>query len=141
MLSPTPSQLLERYAISPTQQRLQILSFLLTHRTHPSAEEIYLSLRQGIPTLSKTTVYNTLKLFSEKGLVHELSIEENGLRYDIEVHQHGHFKCRQCGNIFNFNVELTGFEQDLRTFDIKNKEISFYGTCPTCLEKDSVKPT
>lgn len=128
-----PSALLEMYGITPTQQRMHILSFLLNHRTHPSAEEIFHSLRHDIPTLSRTTVYNTLKLFSEKGLVSELSLEENGLRYDIEVREHGHFKCRQCDCIYNFNVKPTGYEEDLRAFDIQNKEISFYGICPACL--------
>ena len=56
---------LQGYGIKPSIQRIAIMDYLLTHKTHPSIEEIYLALCDEIPTLSKTTVYNTLKLFAE----------------------------------------------------------------------------
>ena len=53
------------YNIKPSVQRIAIMDYLLAHKTHPSIDEIYLALCKDIPTLSKTTVYNTLKLFVE----------------------------------------------------------------------------
>ncbi|MBR4922900.1 MAG: transcriptional repressor, partial [Bacteroidaceae bacterium] len=48
------------FGIKPSVQRIAIMDYLMTHRTHPAIDEIYLALCEDIPTLSKTTVYNTL---------------------------------------------------------------------------------
>ena len=64
------------FNIKPSVQRLAIMDYLLTHRTHPSIDEIYMALCNDIPTLSKTTVYNTLKLFVEHGAAQMLTIDE-----------------------------------------------------------------
>ena len=55
------------YNVKPSVQRIAIMDYLLKHKTHPSIDEIYLALSKSIPTLSKTTVYNTLKLLTENG--------------------------------------------------------------------------
>lgn len=52
--------------IRPSLQRLAIMKFLLANRTHPTVEDVYKGLYQKIPTLSRTTVYNTLRMFYEK---------------------------------------------------------------------------
>ena len=49
-----------KYSIKPSMQRIAIMEYLMEHRTHPSADEIYTALSPSMPTLSKTTVYNTL---------------------------------------------------------------------------------
>ena len=58
-------QILEGAGVRPSVQRLAVMDYLATHKTHPTVDEIYSSLAPSIPTLSKTTVYNTLKLFVE----------------------------------------------------------------------------
>lgn len=58
---------LEDCGLRPSVQRLLIMDYLLSHHTHPTVEEVYRDLCKKCPTLSKTTVYNTLRLFSEKG--------------------------------------------------------------------------
>ena len=60
------TKILRDKAISPSIQRIKILEYLDTHRTHPTVDEIFTSLIPVIPTLSKMTIYNTLKLFSTK---------------------------------------------------------------------------
>ena len=64
-LNTVKQYLLER-DIKPSVQRIAVMTYLLEHRTHPTVDEIYLELQDKIPTLSKTTIYNTLKLFVEK---------------------------------------------------------------------------
>ena len=54
---------LEEHDVKPSVQRIAVMDYLMTHRTHPTVDEIYHALEKQIPTLSKTTVYNTLKLF------------------------------------------------------------------------------
>ena len=67
---------LQSYDIRPSVQRLAIMQYLLTHRTHPTIDEIYRELSSTIPTLSRTTVYNTLKLFVKKGASQLLTIDD-----------------------------------------------------------------
>ena len=68
---------LKKHDIKPSFQRMRIFEYLLMHPVHPTVDEIYKSLVTEIPTLSKTTVYNTLDLFIEKRIVQMITIEEN----------------------------------------------------------------
>ena len=64
-----------KYDIKPSMQRIAIMDYLMEHRVHPTADEIYNALYPTMPTLSKTTIYNTMKLFSEQGAVKALVID------------------------------------------------------------------
>jgi len=125
---------LMRYSIRPSVQRTAIMEYLMNHKTHPTVEEIYLALNPSIPTLSKTTVYNTLNLFSEKGAVQVLTIDDKNARYDADVSKHGHFYCRSCGkvhDVFNMKPEayVIPYNED---FLVDAIEVSYYGTCKAC---------
>ena len=87
---------LQTVGLRPSEPRIAVLAFLMKNRIHPVAETIYKSLAPEYPTLSRTTVYNTLKLFEENKIVMPLTIEDGELRYDINTSFHGHFKCRKC---------------------------------------------
>ena len=65
---------LQNHNIKPSVQRIAIMNYLIEHRTHPTVDEIYTALSPSIPTLSKTTVYKTLKLLSEQGAAQTLTI-------------------------------------------------------------------
>ena len=78
-------QHLRKHKIMPSVQRIRIYETLLDTTEHPTVDTIYQSLAKEIPTLSKTTVYNTLKLFQEKGLVLVVNIEDNETRYDADT--------------------------------------------------------
>ena len=97
------SKLLSEVGIKPSIQRIMIYEFLLKNNIHPTVDIVYNNLASEIPTLSKTTVYNTLKLFGEHSLIKNVNIEENEIRYDAQKHIHGHFKCTQCSKIFDFD--------------------------------------
>ncbi len=75
---------LREHDIKPSTIRIKVLEFLLNNKIHPTVDDIYKSLLEDIPTLSKTSVYNTLDLFSEKGIVNIVALYEKELRYDIE---------------------------------------------------------
>lgn len=125
---------LKEKGLSLSHQRLKVLEYLSSHNNHPTVEEIYQSLQKEIPTLSKATVYNTLKTLVEIGVVKELQIENNEARYDIITDFHGHFKCQQCGKIYNFDIDIndTAFS-GLNHFMIKQQDVYFKGICPDCL--------
>lgn len=126
------------YNVKPSVQRLAIMDYLLTHRTHPSIEEIYLALCDAIPTLSKTTVYNTLKLFVEHGAVKMLTIDERNVCYDGDISLHSHFLCKNCNKIFDLPAPVVD-EQVKRMQDdgFQMEEIHYYykGLCPQCKEQ------
>ncbi|HHV95781.1 MAG TPA: transcriptional repressor [Clostridiaceae bacterium] len=118
-----------------SHQRLKVLEFLHRNRIHPTVEQIYHGLIDEIPTLSKTTIYNTLNALTEAGLVKILNIEENEARYDIETDEHGHFKCKVCGNIYDFKVNMDSLEiKGLDGFKILTKDMYFSGICAKCVE-------
>ena len=123
-----------QYSIKPSVQRTAVMDYLLKNRTHPTIDEIYSALSPSMPTLSKTTVYNTLNLFLEKGAVQQLVIDEKNARYDIDMSLHAHFICKQCGkvhDIFNLKPELCEKPENTG-FSIQNVEISYSGICNSC---------
>lgn len=88
------------------------------------------------PALSKATVYNTRNAFIEAKLVRVLYVEDNEVRYDIVMENYGHFKCSSCGRIYNFAVNIDwAVSDDLRDFQITEKNVYFGGVCPACAYK------
>lgn len=124
--------------IKPSVQRLAIMEYLLTHRTHPCADEIYSKLSKTIPTLSKTTVYNTLKLFSEQGAALMLTIDEKNICFDGDVSLHSHFLCKSCNKIFDLPLispEREVMKTDIDGFLITQIHYYYKGYCNKCLTK------
>ena len=79
---------LKSHDIKPSYQRIKVFEYLMQHKNHPTVDMIYKSLVDEIPTLSKTTVYNTLNLFIEKQIAVVIVIEENETRYDVDINFH-----------------------------------------------------
>ena len=123
--------------INLSHQRLKVLEYLYQNQCHPTVDQIFIDLHKDMPTLSKTTVYNTLRVLVGAGLVRILTIEDNETRYDIVVENHGHFKCESCGTIFNFRIDVDLLiSEDLIKFKIEDKNVFFKGICPRCLSND-----
>jgi len=83
--------LLKEHGIAPTQQRLQIADFLFSKQQHVSADQILSNVQQSDQPVSKATVYNTLGLFANKGLLREVIIDPNKVFYDTNTEHHHHF--------------------------------------------------
>ena len=131
-------QLLSKNGIRPSIQRLAVYRYLAENDIHPTADALYLALAPSIPTLSKTTVYNTLKLLEKKHLVRSIAIENDELRYDADISDHWHFKCTKCGNvydIFSKDTEKTK-ESALKAlpehFVPQKIEMYMWGLCAHC---------
>jgi Fe2+ or Zn2+ uptake regulation protein len=127
---------LSKNGVRPLRKRVKIMHYLISNRNHPTVDIIYSDLVKKIDRLSKTTVYNVLNLFVQEGLVVPLNIENNELRYDADTSAHGHFKCKHCGKIFDFELKkeelpslpLSGFRADEYQYSIK-------GICSLCSSK------
>jgi len=119
--------------IKPSFHRIKVLEYLMVNKNHPTVEQIYSNLKTLFPTLSKATIYNSLNLFVEKGLVQPITIEETETRYDSTVESHGHFKCDCCGTIYDFGIDVDSIVfSGLDNFTINSKEVYFRGTCRNC---------
>ncbi|SCZ78306.1 Fur family transcriptional regulator [Acidaminobacter hydrogenoformans] len=122
--------------IKPSYQRIRILEYLMTHRTHPTVAEVYNALIDEIPTLSKTTVYNTLKLLIDHEIVSEILIEEKEVLYDVAEEDHGHFKCVSCGALVDFDL-IDAPPSVPEGFVVQSVHIYYKGLCDKCREKQN----
>lgn len=125
---------LKIHNINPSIQRVAIMKYLMEHKTHPTIDEIFNNLISSIPTLSKTTVYNTLKLFHEKKAVIPITIDEKNVRYDGNINNHAHFKCRKCGIIHDIELDDSEIPQikDKNNYNLEETQVYFIGTCKNC---------
>jgi Fur family iron response transcriptional regulator len=82
---------LAEHGVTPTPQRLEVAGVLLERPQHLSADQILERLREAGSRVSKATVYNTLKLFGERGLIRELTVDPDRRYYDSTTHAHHHF--------------------------------------------------
>lgn len=122
--------------IKPSYQRIKIYEYLMDNKEHPTVETIYNALNGQIPTLSKTTVYNTLKVFIDKGIAMAITIDDNEVRYDADMGVHGHFKCEVCNKIYDFNVNIeSDMNEELDGFKVRDQQMFVYGVCKICNEK------
>jgi Fe2+ or Zn2+ uptake regulation protein len=129
---------LSKVGINPSYQRLRILEYLLNNLCHPTVDMIYSELIKEIPTLSKTTIYNTLNLFQKRGLILGLTIDENEIRYESKVIPHAHFKCEKCGEIFDVDIccpiITKGFVNNHKVLE---GHLYLKGICKGCMNYES----
>jgi len=130
--------MLNEKGIKPTYQRLKVLDYMSQNiSSHPTAEMIYAELLKEIPTISMTTVYNTLSTFLEKGLINGVTITGTEVRYDLNVKSHHHFLCKKCNRIMDVDVPCQFAEKQGKVIDghrIEEIHGYFKGTCKDCLQ-------
>lgn len=120
-----------------TAQRALILKIIGLEQGHLDADEIYRLARVRQPGLSLSTVYRTLRMLKEQGLVDELHFDENHHHYEARPpREHHHLVCLACGQIIEFNYPLAGFLRknvnEARDFEIVDTQISMTGYCARC---------
>jgi Fur family iron response transcriptional regulator len=100
----------DTFGILATPQRLEVAAILLEKPQHLSADQIIERLRKSGSAVSKATVYNTLKLFSEHGLVKEVMVDPIRKFYDSATHPHHHFYNVDTGELSDIADELVRFK-------------------------------
>lgn len=138
-MSNTYHTTLSNAGIRPSVQRVAVYAYLEENKNHPTVETVFAALSPAYPTLSRTTIYNTLKLFEEKKLVQSIQIEDDKLRYDSDMSRHIHFKCMKCGNVYDvFNGEKITEQTDKITnmlpqgFRLSKMQTNIWGHCAEC---------
>jgi len=99
MTAPEIIEKLKNHGVLPTPQRGEVAGVLLAEPQHVSADQIIDRLRSAGSSVSKATVYNTLRLFSETGLVKELNVDPSRRFYDSTTHAHHHFYHLDTGQL------------------------------------------
>ena len=127
------ADLMHRSRVRPSVHRLAILSFVANGKTHPSADEIYSALVGKFPTLSRTTVYNSLHILTDAGVLKELEIDAGNKHYDLAPqHPHSHFICKRCSRIFDMPLPSSLQYPTSPGFVAESIEIYYKGLCPAC---------
>lgn len=131
---------LEEKKIKPTYIRLKILNYLETNKTHPTAEAIFKALVKEIPTISRTSVYNTLNVFYKKGIITPIFITGLEARFDSNISPHHHFLCERCGQIIDLDIECSYYKKgNVQGHRITELHGYFKGICKDCLKKEEKK--
>jgi Fur family peroxide stress response transcriptional regulator len=127
---------LRKKGYKATTQRIAICRFALQSRDHPSAQRIYDEVRKVHPTVSLATVYKTLQILREQGLIQELDLPESQARFDSYLEPHVNMVCLQCGNIQDFDDnaarEMVERVAARAEFTRTGQRIDIYGICKTC---------
>jgi Fe2+ or Zn2+ uptake regulation protein len=128
--------ILTKRGIRPTFQRMSVLQFLIDNRIHPSVDAIYEQLVLEIPSMSRTTIYNTLHIFLEKHIVSEIIITGLDIRFEINPNPHHHFLCAKCNQIYDIPIECCQFNSEkVKDHKILEMHGYFKGICRECLDK------
>lgn len=133
------TSLLRDQGFKVTPQRLAIYQALASTKSHPSAEMIFNELQPLYPTMSLATVYKTIDILRELGLVQILNAGEDSFRYDARTDNHSHIRCTSCGRVDDLeNVDDSRFTDQIASqtpYHITGQQFYFYGVCPDCQKK------
>lgn len=129
-------QKLRGHGFKLTPQRLAVIKYMIGNKSHPSALTIHKDLKKRYPSLSFSTVYNTLNVLENIGEVRPIYIFAEHVNYDPDVEPHMHFYCTKCNRIHDiFLHEAEGIRLpagELNGHAITSTQVILKGTCRDC---------
>ena len=121
-----------------SRQREAIKDYLSSVTTHPTADTVYMHIKDEFPIISLGTVYRNLNLLVELGEIRKLSCGDGTDHFDYDTSPHYHYVCRQCGRVMDIPMEATKeLETAAKEFvlgTIDDHTVFFYGICDECLK-------
>lgn len=122
-----------------SRQREAIKDYLSHSIEHPTADTVYIHMKETFPNISLGTVYRNLSLLAELGDIQKIPMNTGGDRFDARIESHDHFVCEKCHQVLDIflddNKEITAAAQQIFDGKIKNHTTLFYGLCKDCLQK------
>lgn len=119
--------------LRPSLQRIAVFNLVANSKKHPTADEIFSNLTNIYPSLSRTTVYNSLHALVEAGLIRELEIDSGNKHYDLAPQApHSHFICKACGRIFDMAIPSGIKSYAEPGFCVDSVDVYYKGVCPDC---------
>ena len=129
-------------AIKHSRQREMIKAFLMSRKDHPTADIVYMNVRQQNPNISLGTVYRNLTLLADMGEIRRLRVGDGVDHFDADISPHYHFVCTECGAVIDLEMdsiegitELAGAGFNGR---IAGHVTYFYGSCGTCAKSEKL---
>ena len=123
-----------------SKQRDCIQTFLTSRYDHPTAETVYLNIREEFPRISLATVYRNLSLLAELGEIQKISTGNGPDRFDAVTKPHNHFVCSCCGNVIDLEMDSIAHIDEIAGKAFRGRvdghSVYFYGQCPDCLAKN-----
>jgi len=120
---------LKDHGIHPSAQRVAVAQYVLHTDEHPSADEVWARVRTHFPLLSRATVYNTLHLFVEKGLLRQLVLTEGRVVFDPKTDDHHHFIDEDTGKIYDvpWDAVTVSDVSKLKGFEVREYQVVMHG--------------
>lgn len=120
-----------------SKKRSAILEALAATRSHPTAEMLYNTLKESDPNLGLATVYRNLGILIDEGAIITVGKVNGQERYDADTHTHGHFICRDCGSVYDFEFPADALESTSSAlvdpgFVVEGCELRLTGICSAC---------
>ena len=120
-----------------SRQRELILETLKSFKTHPTAEQLYLQVKQEMPQISLGTVYRNLNILVEKGKIRKVdSLESSSVRYDARSDEHSHLVCTKCGTVKDLDLSyfysVDKLLKEKFDFTVTEHNIVLKGLCSDC---------
>jgi len=130
-------QALTEHGIQPSAQRVAVAEYVLYTTDHPSADQVWAEVKRSFPMLSRATVYNTLNLFTEKGLLRELVLAEGRIVFDPKLDPHHHFLDEETGEIVDVPWSALDVRRvhSLSGFDVREYQVVMRGKKSTRPQK------
>lgn len=126
-------------ALKHSRQREMIKEFLMTRKDHPTADVVYMNVRQQNPNISLGTVYRNLTLLSDIGEIQKLRVGDGVDHFDADISPHYHFVCSECGSVIDLDMDsienINQVAADRFDGQIAGHVTYFYGTCGQCMKK------
>lgn len=126
-------------ALKRSRQREMIKEFLMTRKDHPTADVVYMNVRQQNPNISLGTVYRNLTLLADIGEIQRLRVGDGVDHFDADTSPHYHFVCTECGGVIDLEMESIESVVEVAgaSFDgqIAGHVTYFYGTCAGCTKQ------
>lgn len=120
---------LRDHGIQPSAQRVAVAEYVLHTNEHPSADVVWKRVKEQFPWISRATVYNTLNLFVDKGLLRRLTFAEDSIVFDPKTETHHHFIDEATGTIHDVpwdKVQVCNIES-LRGFVVEDYQVVMRG--------------
>jgi Fur family transcriptional regulator, iron response regulator len=122
-------EILAAHGIQPSAHRVAVAQYVLTTHDHPSAERVWDRVRDRFPMISRATVYNTLNLFVEKGLLRELHLAADSVVFDPKMDRHHHLIDDETGKIHDVawnQVEVKNIK-NVGNYEINEYQVVMHG--------------
>jgi len=121
-----------------TPQRIAIGRSALRSKDHPTAQRIYGEVKRLYPTVSLATVYKTIQILKEVGMIQELNLSQGRTRFDPDTHPHIHLICLGCGSIVDWEEPMVSeimAKVAAANFSATGQSFDIFGSCQNCDKK------